>query len=186
MSATDFEARYQAHPDPWGYTSSAYEREKYRATLAACGPGPFHAALELGSSIGVFSELLAPRCETLVTVDAAPSAVAVAGERLSGRPNATALLGLIPDAIPHRLYDLVVASEILYYLTPTGLTDTLAVLRERLISGGRLVAVHWRPPGSERPFSADQVHQRLRGQPWLTSTVSNGTDDYRLDVLERS
>ncbi len=186
MSVTDFEARYQADADPWGYTCRAYEREKYQATLAACGPGPFHAALELGSSIGVFSELLAPRCDSLVTVDAAPSAVAVARERLSGRANATVLLGGIPDAIPRRRYDLVIASEILYYLTPTGLTDTLAVLRERLTGGGRLVAVHWRPPGPERPFSAEQVHQRLREQPWLTSTDTSGTTDYLLDVLERS
>src|ERR1700685_3329297 len=67
MSAADFEALYQADPDPWGYTRSAYEREKYQATLAACGPGPFAHALELGGSIGVFSELLAPRCQSLIT-----------------------------------------------------------------------------------------------------------------------
>src|SRR5579859_4769288 len=62
MSAAQFEARYRADPDPWGYTSSPYEREKYRATLSACGGGPFEHGLELGGSIGVFSELLAPRC----------------------------------------------------------------------------------------------------------------------------
>ncbi len=186
MTAADFEARYQADPDPWGYTSSAYEREKYQATLAACGPGPFSSALELGSSIGVFSELLAARCHSLVTVDVAASAVAVARERLSERPNVTAILGHIPEAIPRRSYDLVVASEILYYLSPTDLADTLTVLRELLASGGRLVAVHWRPPGPERPFSADQVHQELRDQPWLASIVRDGSDEYALDVLERS
>jgi Nodulation protein S (NodS) len=62
MSATDFEARYRADPDPWGYTGSDYERSKYAATLAACGDGPFAHALELGGSIGVFSALLAPCC----------------------------------------------------------------------------------------------------------------------------
>ena len=63
MTAADFEARYRADPDPWGYLASEYERKKYAATLAACGPGPFACALELGGSIGVFSAMLAPRCD---------------------------------------------------------------------------------------------------------------------------
>ncbi len=37
MSLAEFEARYRADPDPWGYTTSDYERQKYEATLAACG-----------------------------------------------------------------------------------------------------------------------------------------------------
>ena len=40
MTAEDFEARYRADPDPWGYLASEYEQAKYAATLAACGPGP--------------------------------------------------------------------------------------------------------------------------------------------------
>jgi hypothetical protein len=44
-----------------GCGSSPYELVKYGATLEACGPGPFRAALELGGSIGVFSAQLAPR-----------------------------------------------------------------------------------------------------------------------------
>ena len=58
MTLTDFEQRYRADIDPWGYATSAYERAKYAATLAACGAGPFGHALELGSSIGVFSAAL--------------------------------------------------------------------------------------------------------------------------------
>ena len=76
MSLADFEARYRADPDPWGYHSSAYETAKYAATLDACGPGPFASALELGASIGVFTARLAPRCRRLITLDAAPTAVA--------------------------------------------------------------------------------------------------------------
>ena len=62
MTPDDFEARYQRRPDPWDYERSDYEHAKYAATLAACGAGPFASALELGGSIGVFTELLAPRC----------------------------------------------------------------------------------------------------------------------------
>jgi hypothetical protein len=52
--------------------------------------------------------------------------------------------------------------------------------------GARMVAVHWRPAGPERPFTAAEVHDRLRSQPWLTLVTSSPTDDYLLDVLERT
>jgi SAM-dependent methyltransferase len=186
MTAKDFEARYRADPDPWDYTRSEYERGKYAETLEACGPGPFRCAIELGSSIGVFSEMLAPRCERLVTIDAAPTAVLSARRRLAERYSQVKLIiGQIPDAIPASNFDLVVASEILYYLPPRELDTTLAVLVRRMQPGARLVAVHWRPPGPERPFDAEAAHAILRGQPRLSSVHSGGTDEYLLDVMTR-
>lgn len=185
LSTADFEARYRADPDPWSYTTSPYERAKYAATLAACGDGPFAAAIELGASIGVFSALLAPRCEALVTIDAAPTAVAAARARLRDAPQVDVRLGAIPADIPRRDYDLVVSSEILYYLQPDPLAQTLEVLRRCTAPGARWVAVHWRPPGPERPHDAAGVHARLRSQPWLTVLSSGHTDDYLLDVLQR-
>lgn len=184
-AAVDFEALYRRHPDPWGYADSAYERDKYAATLEVCGKGPFARALELGGSIGVFSELLAPRCQSLTTIDAAPTAVAHAERRLARSPNVEVLLGDIPQAIPPGPFDLAVASEVLYYLSPAQFEQTLAVLDSMLAVGGRLVAVHWRPPGPERPLTAARVHAELRRQPWLTAVGEHGTDDYLLDVLER-
>ena len=185
LSAAEFEARYREDPDPWGYTYRCYEQEKYGATLDACGPGPFRSALELGSSIGVLSALLAPRCHRLVTIDAAPTAVAAARTRLVGHPQVQPILGAIPADVPERRFDLVLASEILYYLSGGELEGTLATLREQMFEGARLVAVHWRPAGPERPFDAGQVHGILREQPWLSPVRSGGTEDYLLDVVER-
>lgn len=182
----DFEARYRAEPDPWGYDSSPYERAKYAATLAACGPGPFRRALELGASIGVLSALLAPRCAELLTVDFAPTAVAAARARLAAHPQAEARLGALPEAVPGGVFDLVLASEILYYLEPPALEATLTRLHGALAPGGRLVAVHWRPAGPERPFDAATVHARLRAEDWLAPAGSAATADYLLDVFTRA
>jgi cyclopropane fatty-acyl-phospholipid synthase-like methyltransferase len=184
MSLAEFEERYRSDPDPWGYTTSDYERRKYAATLAACGEGPFGHALELGSSIGVFSELLAPRCERLTTIDAAPTAVGAARRRLATAGHVRVIHGRIPDAIPDGPFDLVVASEILYYLSVAELDATLARLGSRMAPRARLVAVHWRPAGPERPLDAQHVHGLLHEQPWLTAHASAGTDDYALDVME--
>jgi cyclopropane fatty-acyl-phospholipid synthase-like methyltransferase len=187
MDADDFEARYRRDGDPWGYESSPYERAKYDATLRACGPGPFTRALELGSSIGVLSARLATRCERLVTIDGSPTAVADARRRLGSEAAAAVdvMLGTVPGDIPGGPYDLVLASEILYYLELEPLTATLARVREVTVSGARLVAVHWRPAGPERPFTAAEVHARLDEQPWLQRIDSASTDEYLLDVHRR-
>ncbi len=188
MDVTGFEALYREQRDPWGYHSSAYERDKYRATLEACGPGPFTAGLELGGSIGVFTALLAARCDTLVSLDGAPTAVAAARAYLAQRGLADrvdARLGAIPQAIPDGPFDLVVASEILYYVPDPQLGQALRRLEQCLTSGGRLVAVHWRPEGPERPHSAAGVHARLRRLPWLAVVAEHPTADYLLDVFTR-
>jgi protein-L-isoaspartate O-methyltransferase len=171
----DFERRYRHDPDPWGYRSSVYEASKYAATLRACGPGPFAAALELGGSIGVFSAMLAPRCAQLTTIDSAPTAVVIARRELADWPHAVALVGEIPQAIP----------EVLYYLHEQALGESIERLGRVLTRGGRLVAVHWRPIGPERHHSATQIHDRLTAESWLVKVAEHSTTDYLLTVLER-
>lgn len=185
MKSATFDERYAREGDPWGYRTSPYERAKYAATLAACGDGPFRSALELGASIGVFSALLAPRCAQLTTIDFSAVAVTEARRTLQGADHVELLTGEIPGAIDHSTRDLVVASEILYYLQPDALAATLRRLEEVLMVGARLVLVHWRPAGPERPFSAQEVHDRVLALDWLGCCDDRSTDDYLLHVLER-
>lgn len=186
MTLAHFESLYQRDEDPWGYRTRSYEHEKYLATLDACGTGPFWSALELGASIGVFSAMLAPRCRQLTTLDGAPTAVHAAEQSLRGHGNVRVLLGTIPEAIPAEAADLVVASEILYYLDQAALSATFASISNVLTSGGRLVAVHWRPTGPERPISAEAMHRSLRSLEWLNEIDDRSKTDYLLNVYERS
>lgn len=186
MTTVDhFEVEYRANPDPWGYRSSTYEQAKYAATLAACGPGPFTSALELGGSIGVFSARLAPRCRRLTTIDYSPTAVRRARAALAQYRQARVVLGAIPDDLPDGRFDLVVASETLYYLDGSALAQTLELLAARTVAGARVVCVHWRPAGPERPLTAAHVHDEARRQPWLRRLTSECRPEYLLDVLER-
>ena len=184
MTSCEFDRRYREDPDPWGYRSSPYERAKYAATLDACGPGPFASALELGGSTGVFSARLAPRCRSLTTIDYSATAVSAAEAELARYPQARAILGRIPDDLPEATFDLIVASEVLYYLDHNTFTATLDAIERRLARPGRLVCVHWRSPGPERPQSAEHVHTVIRRQPWLHPIVSEPTAEYLLDRLE--
>jgi predicted TPR repeat methyltransferase len=180
-----FEARYRADSDPWRYETSDYERDKYQATLEACGPGPFRSAVELGGSIGVFSSLLASRCSNLVTLDFSATAARLARARLASQTNVQALIGRIPEDLPPGRFDLLVASEVLYYLTSAELDATVEWAGSALRSGGRVVCVHWLRPGPERPLSAEAVHARFADARTLIWTNSASTDDYLLDSFER-
>jgi SAM-dependent methyltransferase len=129
--------------------------------------------------------MLAPRCERLVTVDVSPTAVAQARSRLAGHAAVDPIVGAIPAAVPPLPFDLVVASEILYYLSDEDLAATLSLLRRCMVAGAELVAVHWRPPGPERPRDAEQAHAALASAPWLASVRRDETDDYLLEVFRR-
>jgi hypothetical protein len=118
-------------------------------------------------------------------IDFSPTAVDAARRELRRYPAVRAIIGEIPGAIPDAGYDLVVASEILDYLEAPVLTATLSRLEEVIAPAGRLVAVHWRPLGPERPWPAAAAHARLRALPWLRTVADRSTRDYLLHVLER-
>ena len=184
--AADFEALYAAEEDPWGFASSPYEQAKYAETLAALGERRFRRGLELGCAIGVLTERLAPRCDQLVALDGAPTAVARARERLAGTPHVDVRLGLVPEALPAGPWDLVVASEVLYYLDLPLLEQSVARVVAGLVPGGLLLAAHWTGTAASHPLHADEVHARLRSVPELEPVHDHlEPAGYRLDLLRR-
>lgn len=183
MSAAMFEARYRAEGDPWRTLSDPAERAKAEAVLAACGEGPFASVVDLGAGLGVLAAALAPRSGRLLALDAAPTAVATAAERLARWPGARAEVAVLPDDLPGGRFDLVVASEILYYLAPAAFAATLGWLDGAVAPAGRVVAVHWLGSAPDLERSADDVHAALAGRPRLTRIATTRADTYRLDVL---
>jgi hypothetical protein len=64
--AAYFEAMYAADPDPWRFRTSAYEAAKYSATVGAIADRRYRSALEVGCSIGVLSQAIAPLCDEVL------------------------------------------------------------------------------------------------------------------------
>lgn len=188
VDAEHFDARFRADPDPWDTVSSPYEREKYDRTLAACGPGPFPRALELGAANGVFSSRLADRCAALTTIDFSPTAVELAAERLAGREHVRVVCGTVPDDLPRgEQFDLIVASEILYYLPGDAFRRTVDRLPALLRPGGRLVAVHWSGQAPDLQRSAADTHRALRvgsGLRVVALPEPPGRRGYLLDAFD--
>lgn len=138
-----FERLYRRLDDPWNYRTSPYEAGKYAATLAALTRDRYACAIEAGCSIGVLSALLAPRCDRLLAVDVVARAVEKAALRLGSHAGARAIRARLPGGWPPGRYDLIVLSEMVYYLKAPDI-DALArrVARDAAI-GAECVMVHY-------------------------------------------
>ncbi|MFE1600303.1 SAM-dependent methyltransferase [Methylobacterium sp. ID0610] len=182
-----FDARYAVDPDPWRFATSSYERAKYAATLAALTRERYVAALEVGCSIGVLTHALAPRCEALLALDVAEAALAQARARCADRPQVRFARRRIPGAWPPESFDLVLLSEVVYYLDAADVAHLAARLRASLRPGGDVVLVHWTGE-TDYPLSGDEAAETLiaAAQDFLAVTHQSRTDAYRLDVLRRA
>ncbi len=183
-TAESFERLYAASPDPWNYDSSEYERGKYAATLAALDGRVFERGLEVGCSIGAFTELLAERCESLSALDFSPRAVALARGRLREHAHVAILEAAFPEQVPPGSWDLVVCSEVLYYLDRPSLERATGWLGERLLEGSTVLAVDWRGPTTTEPHTGDQVHDLLSERLARWHALESHQPGYRLDRFD--
>ncbi len=82
-----FQRLYDASADPWNYRASAYEKAKYRQTLASLGTAYFRSGFEVGCSIGILTRLLSCRCDALLGVDIIEKPLQDARRLNSDRPH---------------------------------------------------------------------------------------------------
>lgn len=111
-----------ALPDPWGMTTER-EQSRFRQTNAviAAHAGRVGTLLEIGSGEGHQSEHLAQLCDQLYGLDVSDRAVERACERLPAARFGVGEITALPWAAPEGgKYDLVVACEVLYYLSDIG------------------------------------------------------------------
>jgi SAM-dependent methyltransferase len=179
-----FTELYATNPDPWAFTTSPYEHAKYDATLAALGRETYAEALEVGCSIGVLTRRLAERCEALLSLDVAETALDAARARCAECPQVRFLRAAVPAEWPPGRFDLVVLSEVLYFFAPGDLVRIAERLVAALKPGGEVVLVHWLGE-TNFPLSADAAVETLidltRGG--LDADRRGRTERYRLDVL---
>ncbi|SFK88106.1 class I SAM-dependent methyltransferase [Methylorubrum salsuginis] len=184
LPARYFVDLYASNPDPWRFTSSDYEREKYAATLRALPQPRYARALEVGCSIGVFTRQLADRCADLVALDIAPSAIEAARARCADHPRIEFVVGAVPTVWPEGRFDLIVLSEVLYFLDRDDLARLVAQVGRSLRPGGDCVLVHWTGV-TDYPLSGDEAVEGFvaGAAPFSRPLTRARRDHYRLDVL---
>ena len=183
-----FDRIYAGSADPWRYETSPYEQAKYARTLAAL-PERAAAALEVGCSIGVMTALLAPRCRHLLSLDGAAAAVARTRARCAGMPQVEVREARVPGGLPEAPpggWDLILLSEMLYFLSPADVRRLGGMVAERAAARATIVLVNW-IGATDTPCTGDEAAEAFMtacagfGQ---TLRVREGAG-YRLDRLER-
>ncbi len=170
---------YATTYDPFGFDSNPYEQGKFDDTLTALGTGDFDRALEVGCAVGTFTERLAPRCRELVAIDVAQAAVDRTTERLQGHEHVLVQRMDFPDQMPTGPFDLVVCSDVLYYLPVRRLRRCLDELAALVPVGGRIVSLHFLGDFGA-PTSGDEVHD-LQRQVWAAD-FEHLVEEHRRDV----
>ncbi len=180
-----FDEVYAANADPWGFESSPYEQAKYADTLRSL-PRPFYEnAFEIGCSLGVLTSHLAPRCGRLLAVDGSEKPLARARDLCRDLPQVRIAQMQVPDGFPDDTFDLILVSEVGYYLAPHEFAVMQGKILAHLAPGGHLALVHWTPPVHDYPLTGDEVHEAFLALDGLRRLHGHREETYRLDILER-
>ncbi|MCJ8142241.1 nodulation S family protein [Ancylobacter sp. A5.8] len=186
LPPTYFDALYAADADPWRFETSAYERAKYEATLAALPMPRSTSALEIGCSIGVLTARLAPRCDRLRAVDVSSRALDIARRRCGELPQVSFEEVRVPQQWPDGTFDLILLSEVLYYLDRDDLARLAAQVSGALQPGGAVMMVHWLGE-TDYPLSGDAAVEHfmreLTRQRSARVVRRSREAEYRLDCL---
>jgi SAM-dependent methyltransferase len=175
-----FEDLYASNPDPWCFATSAYEAEKYAATLAALPLGRFADGLEVGCSIGVLTAMLAQRCDRLRALDV--SDIALAQARLAC-PQVQFEKRQIPHEWPEGKFDLIVFSEVLYYLDFPAIQSTASKVMASLKPAACVLLVHYLGE-TDYPSTGDEAVSIFSSTTGLNHGFALGAKGYRIDRFD--
>ena len=182
-----FDDVYNANEDPWNFASSDYEAAKYAATVAALPDKNYRSAFEIGCSIGVLTEKLAAFCQSLLAIDVNEKALNQASARCADLPNVRFRKMVVPNEFPDENFDLIIVSEVGYYLSAADWKRAGEQIISQLGASGVVVLVHWTHFVADYPQTGDAVHNSFDGlgAGKLKHLDGKRTDDYRLDVWRK-
>jgi len=183
----EFDALFAHDADPWQYDVAPYEQVRFARTIAALGGRRFHHGLEIACAAGVLTERLAQCCDHLIAVDASRAALAHARRRLQRWPHVDIRLARMPDDLPGGRFDLIMLSDVLYYLGLRGVIDFVGTVLHRTNPGGMVVLVNYLGPmgiavNGDKAAEAAIAIARLHG--WHP-THQERNETMRIDRLEQ-
>ena len=116
----------------------------------------YRSALEVGCSIGVLTRSLASRCDAVVAIDAAQTPLVEARRRCADLPGVRFEHMFVPEQWPDGDFELILLSEVVYYLSREDVGRLAARVSQSLLKGGSVILVHWTGP-TNYPLSGDEA-----------------------------
>ncbi len=178
---------YAEADDPWQLGTRWYERRKYAITMALLPYQRYRHAFEPGCSVGVLTEALAQRCDHITSTDVSVAALDATHRRLTaaGAADRVRLMrGSLDQPWPAGSFDLVLLSELCYYLQPEVLRQTLEREVPRLAPTATVLAAHWRHAVDDYPMTGDQANDLIAATPGLHHLGRYLDPDVVIDVFD--
>ena len=180
---------YDKGGDPFGFDVNPDEQLKFRKTLEICGDGKLGRVLEIGCAVGSFTEMIASRATDVLAIDVSEAAIRQAKQRLHQQQNVRLETRTLPAEFPDGQFDLIIASDVLYYLTVEDLQTCMGMIEAALSSGGAMVAVHYIPRVGTL-LDGNELHDLMKAHSTLSHTLDERTEfgvgrPYRVDRYEK-
>ena len=184
FSSKYFDELYSKDQDPWRFETSPYERAKYSATLDILKGQSLGAVFEVGCSIGILTRALASNCDSVLAIDGSAIALASAKQKCGDLGNVTLAQMRIPTEWPSGSFDLILFSEVLYFLGPDDIQVTARKTVQSLSSSGGVLLVNWLGE-TDYPCGGDEACSIFIAatKESLKVVQSQRNEDYRLDLL---
>ncbi len=174
---------HQTTEDPWGVESRWYERRKRDLVLAMLPRPGFDRTLEIGCSTGALAQALGTRSKQVLAVDRSPSALSAAHHRFQDVESVTVAELDVPHDWPQgAAFDLIVVSEVGYFLSPAELELLVDRIASALEPDGVLVLCHWRHRVEGWVMDAEQVHAAFEDPRLPTLIATYGDRDFEVRV----
>lgn len=139
-----FDRVYRADRDPWNCEGGYYERAKRGTMIGALPRKHYGHALDLGCSTGALECELSRICDEVLGVDISEVALEHARHRDYANGNVDFVTADLPREWPEGRYDLIVLSDILYFLSTGEIRQLARLVVRSLNPSGEFVLVNWR------------------------------------------
>ena len=178
-----FDGLYSDDPDPYGLRTRWYEERKRAVLMASLPHRRYGRVYEPGCGAGELTVDLATRCDDVLASDFSDKAIASARARTTGLSNVRFQRHVLPQDWPRDAspFDLIVVSELGYFLDEESMAALAACCAQSLSTGGVLVACNWRPAFAERALSTDRVHEAFAATG-LVRSVRHEEADFLLEI----
>lgn len=179
VSPAHLDELYAGTDDPWGFRTSPYEIARFAATVAALPRLTYAHALEVGCGNGELARRIAPRCGAYTGVDAVVDALVAARAAV---PEGRFVQAFLPSPLPRGEYDLIVLSEVLYFLDRPGLRDLAAQIDARWPRAD-VVAVTWLGPSGNPLEGPAALTAFAKATGRRRASAPPGDPRHRIDVF---